>query len=111
MAARASTPISNQNSINNMCKWQDEWLLKFNTRDGKCKVMHTGKNNPCHEYFIGDIKLPTVESEKDLGVNVHSNLNWNDHIEKAANKAKSVVAWVSRSVISRSPEVMINIYK
>ena len=111
MAAPASTPIHNQEDINYMDSWQDNWLLKFNMSDGKCKVMHTGKNNPHHVYFLNNVELPTVTSEKDLGVTVSDNLLWNDHIDNAVNKARSVIAWVSRTVISRAPNVMLNIYK
>ena len=111
LAGPCSTPVINQRDIDYMSNWQDKWLLKFNTDDGKCKIMHTGKRNPHHEYFLNGIQLPTVDTEKDLGVNVTCNLQWEHHIELAVNKAKSVVAWVSRSVISRDPKVMVNIYK
>ena len=101
----------NQKDINELFKWQNIWLLTFNTKDNKCKVMHVGKNNPCNDYYLGDILLPSVNSEKDLGVLFTSNLNWNDHIVSSVQKANSIIAWVTRTVISRSPEVMLQIYK
>ena len=33
------------------------------------------------------------------------------HIKKIVNKAKSVVGWIKRSLISRNRLVMINVYK
>ena len=58
----------NQTDLDELYKWQLVWILTFNTRDNKCKVMHVGKNNPCNKYYLGDILLPAVTSEKDLGV-------------------------------------------
>ena len=70
-----------------------------------------GKNNPQHMYKLNNSPLPAVDTESDLGVVISSNWKWNDHIDKSISKANSCIAWVTRSVISRSPKVMINIYK
>ena len=55
--------------------------------------------------------LPITNCEKDLGINVVSELKWNYHIEQNISKAKKCTGWVTRSVISREADVMINIYK
>jgi hypothetical protein len=101
----------NQKDIDSLVEWQSKWLLKFNTKDNKCKVVHVGKGNPCNQYYMGDVLLPSVESEKDLGVIVSKNWKWNDHITSCINKANSMIAWVTRSVITRKLETMLNIYK
>ena len=111
MFAPSSTPDVNQRDLDALTVWQDMWLLSFNTNDEKCKVMHVGKNNPQCEYTLNGITLPVVEHEKDLGVHVTNTLKWDDHIMKSISKANQCIAWVSRSVISRSPDVMVNIYK
>ena len=86
-------------------------MLSFNTADAKCKVLHVGSTNPQHLYTLNNQILPSVTSEKDLGVYIESNLSWNENIQKAINKAKSCIAWVTRNVISRRIDVMLNIYK
>ena len=91
--------------------WQEKWLLKFNTKDNKCKVMHIGKNNPCNQYHLEGVILPPVESEKDLGVLFSSSLDFNDHISSSINKANSCIAWITRSLISRNSDIMLKIYK
>ena len=111
MFAPSSTQQTNQQDIDQMCDWQDRWLLSFNTRDEKCKVMHLGKNNPHNCYYLRDLPLPVVTSEKDLGVNVDNTLDWTSHINKCVTKAKSMIYWVTRNVITRSASVMINLYK
>ena len=46
--------------------------------------------------------LPSVEFEKDLGLNTTENLQWDMHIKKIVNKPKSVIGWIKRSLISRN---------
>ena len=92
-------------------KWQEEWLLTFNTKDAKCKVLHAGSKNPGNRYKLGDAVLPVIEIEKDLGVHVAKDLSWSSHTNATVNKAKSVCGWVRRCVCSREKHVMITIYK
>ena len=111
MVAKARTQNMNQEDIDSLVLWQNKWLLKFNTKDNKCKIIHAGKNNPCNKYYMGDVLLPAVDSEKDLGVLVSKTLNWNEHITSCINKANSCIAWVTRTIISRESEVLLQIYK
>ena len=55
--------------------------------------------------------LPSVATEKDLGLITSENLSWDIHIKKSINKAKSVIGWIKRNLISRCKHVMINVYK
>ena len=67
-----------------MVKWGDNWLSFFNTE--KCKSLHLGKSNTNHVYTmtVNDVSTPLgiTECEKDLGVYVDSNLNFNEHISQ-----------------------------
>ena len=111
MVSKSQTKQMNQDDIDTLVSWQNRWLLKFNTKDRKCKVMHIGKNNPQNQYHMGDDLLPAVDSEKDLGILFSRSLDFGDHITSCINKATSCIAWVTRSVISREREVMLKIYK
>ena len=110
MCSNASYPDVSQGDIDKMLNWQNKWLLKFNIVDQKCKVMHIGKTNPKHIYKIDGMDLPSVEEEKDLGVLMTSNYNWDTHINKCIKKANSCTAWITRSIISRDKEVMLKLY-
>ena len=111
MYGKSSMKNTLQTDLDHLSKWQNIWLLKFNTKDNKCKVMHAGTNNPKHKYFLDGMELPEIKSEKDLGVLVSDSLSWQPHIDAIVKKANSCVAWVLRSVISRSPKVMLQIFK
>lgn len=67
-----------------------KWLLKFNK--DKCKIVHLGKNNKKHDYFIGTgedrIKLEESDLEKDLRVYIDPDLNFKKHIKKYSEKSK-----------------------
>ena len=47
--------------------------------EGKCKVLHIGKNNLILDYSMDGKFLPSVEFEKDLGSNITENLQWDMH--------------------------------
>ena len=111
MYCKSSLYFKNQLYLNKLCEWQNQWLLKFNTTDSKCKVIHIGKTNPNNRYLLNNVLLPSVEQEVELGVSMSHNWNWNDQINQCIGKANKCMAWVTRSVICRSPKVMLNIYK
>jgi hypothetical protein len=53
----------------------------------KCKVMHTGNINLEREYTMRGKKLTTMETEKDIGVNISKNLKPTEQCRKTAAKA------------------------
>ena len=111
MYGRSSEKEMNQTDLNKLENWQNDWLLFFNTKDSKCKVMHVGKSNPCNQYYLQGYLLPAVETEKDLGITISNSWKWDQHILNSVGKANGNKAWVIRSVISRSPDVLVPLYK
>ena len=51
-----------QISIDQMVKWTDKWMIKFN--GDKCKILHLGKNNPKYQYFMKEGDKVTVLQEQ-----------------------------------------------
>ena len=66
-----------------LCKWAQDWQMKFNV--SKCKVMHTGPGNTNDSYFMNG--LNTVTEHKDLGVIISSNLKVADHCQQRKQDA------------------------
>ena len=64
MYGPSSNKVSLQADLDELAAWQDTWLLKFNTTDCKCKVMHVGSQNPENKYYLDGVELPKIESEK-----------------------------------------------
>lgn len=109
MVADPAQKQSIQKDLDGLCNWEDMWLLKFNLE--KCKVLHIGKNNPQNEYnFLGS-NLITCNSEKDLGVIFNEKCTFYEHIYASISKAKSSLAWLLRSIISRNAYEMKTAYR
>jgi len=53
-----------QSDLSAVCKWADEWNMKFNVN--KCKVMHIGANNACSSYLMNGQLLDEVLMHKIL---------------------------------------------
>ena len=101
-----------QEDLNLLNNWQKKWLLSY-TRDNKCNVLQVKQNRRqiFNQYLLDNAILPVIECERDLDVNNVNDLSWDYHISESINKAKKCIDRVSRSVISRDPNVMLNIYK
>lgn len=82
-------------ALNNWCK---KWKLKFNV--SKCKILSITKCKLpiLFEYKIDNIPLERVNSFKDLGVLLQSNLSWNSHVDNIVSKAKHVLGLIKRTV-------------
>ena len=102
-----------QETVDKMYNWTSSWLLKFN--ETKCQVLHLGENNPKYDYFIGTddsrVKLEESNLEKDLGVYIDPNLNFEKHIEKITQKAASKCSSILRNFTFRSKEVLVPLFK
>ena len=98
-----------QVSLNKLLDWSKTWGMLFNI--DKCKILHCGRNNPKNEYYMDNIKLGTVESERDIGIRITSNLKPSSHCNEIVNKAKAVLNQISRSFHYRDKHVFIRLYK
>lgn len=54
-----------QQDLSRLERWAGRNLLKYN--EGKCRVLHQGKNNPRHQHKLGTALLESSEGERDLG--------------------------------------------
>ena len=55
--------------------------------ESKCKVMYFGKQNPKQQYVMNNTILTETTIEKDLGIYISNNLEWNHYINTAIGKA------------------------
>ena len=82
-------------------------------------VMQIGFCNLKNQYLFGSVPLSCVDSEKDLEVTFNTSFNFKDHVGNrlwfywlwqycSIAKANRTIAWVTRSIISRYPSVMLS---
>ena len=82
--------------------------MSFNTK--KCKVMHVGGKNPKFKYQMNGVELATTEEEKDIGVNISSNLKPTAHCNKAARTAQVVSYQNARAFHYRDRHFFVRLY-
>ena len=92
-ARTAATSL--QGDIDALVAWSDRWQLPFN--EGKCKVLHLGRNNGSHTYTMRGINLEVTEAERDLGVLIDGSLKFRKQAAAAASKANQILAVIRRS--------------
>ena len=80
-------------------------------------VFFSNKNTPSLNLFLNGHKLTQVghtceiKTTKFLGIHIDSNLNWEHHIEKVANKMRSIIHLVSSVKKSMPVRLKIMLYK
>ena len=93
-----------QNDINYLLSWADENKMKFHPK--KCKVLSVATKLPpllgilpCIQfhYQFGEDLLDYTHSERDLGVDINSKMNWNDHCNRIYSKANQMLGLTKRT--------------
>ena len=98
-----------QQDLQRLLDWSREWQMEFNVE--KCKVMHIGGTNRNYGYHMDQKELEVVEEEKDLGVLITNDLKASQQCTAACNKANRVLGMMNRTIVYKSKEVLLNLYK
>ena len=90
-------------------KWSKDWQMMFNV--DKCHIMHLGPNNNKYKYTMEGEELEVSAYEKDIGVIIDSSLKPSLQCSKAAKKANSVLAQLSRAVSYRDKDTFLHLFR
>ena len=97
-----------QNDLNNIREWARRWKMEFNV--DKCKIMHIGRTNPQNNYHMDGAELIKTDKEKDLGVLVESNLEFEQHIKGIVGRANRMLGLIKIGFACLDQEVFMNLY-
>ena len=109
-----STPSSTalvQRDINTLQATAASWCLKINPN--KCAVLRFTRpraNSLSPAYFLDGLQIPHVESHRDLGVTVDSDLKFHEHIRTVVHKASGLAQSFLKSSVCRSPSFMLFLF-
>ena len=78
-----------QGDLDRLNEWVVKWQMEFNINN--CTVMNVCRENPHNRYNISKITLNRSECERNLGVQVSSDLRPRKQCIKARNPAKRVL--------------------
>ena len=97
-----------QNDLNSIREWARRWKMEFNV--DKCKIMHMGRSNPQHTYSMDGAELTKSVKEKDLGVLVENNLEFDQHIKGIVGRANRLLGLIKIGFACLDQEVFMNLY-
>ena len=103
-----------QLDLNNVINWTNLWLMRLNIE--KCKVMHFGKHNQQYTYTLNDyvtdlpVPIKKTEAERDLGIQLTSDLKFSRQCSAAASKANYQLGLLKRTFISRDKFLWKKLY-
>jgi len=98
-----------QKDLETVTEWAHRWQMQFNVK--KCKVAHFGKGNLGFTYSMEGHRLEEVDYEKDLGVVVSKDLKVARQCQESYSKANRMLGLISRTIIYKNQEVLMNLYK
>jgi hypothetical protein len=90
-----------QLNINSILKWTVDWKMGLNL--SKCKIMHLGnkKIHQDHHYSFEldeySYTLENSQNERDLGIQLQSNLKWDKQVNTVVSKAQSILCKIKNS--------------
>ena len=97
-----------QKDLESIREWAKRWKMEFNV--DKCKIMHIGRSNPQHTYNMDGAELAKTVKEKDLGVLVESNLEFEQHIKNIVGRANRMLGLIRIGFTCLDQEVFMNLY-
>ena len=101
--------IGPQRSNGAVTGWTKDWLMRLN--EGKCKLMHLGKNNVKTDLEIEDWSTGERAlwdkwiSQKDQWIFIRADLKWWDHVI-----ANTVLGMLKKTFVSRDSEIWKKLY-
>ena len=102
-----------QSDLTDLTDWSEKWLLSFHP--DKCKHIHITRErgDPTdHRYYLIQGKdLEVIESEKDIGVHIDQNINFDKHISAISYKANAMFAMLRKAFQYIDKETFIPLSK
>ena len=97
-----------QNDLNTLGEWAVDSKMFFNV--DKCKVLHIGNRNVQANYTMNSIQSEKAEQEKDLGVEISSDLKPSKQCSEVVKTANKLIGFIGTSFKFRTEEIVLSLY-
>ena len=100
-----------QDDLDRLATWEKTWGMEFHPQ--KCSILriYRPKTNPrTFQYQLKGVALAEEQSSKYLGVDIQSNLTWNDHINRITKKSNSMLGFLRRNLRQAGEETKAQAY-
>lgn len=98
-------------SLGKIQTWCETWQMRINLKKTVSMTI-TRKRQPLNfSYSINGHSLPSVQSYKYLGVQLTSDLKWNEHVSFLQQRATQKLMYLKRSLSKATPEIKLLAYK
>ena len=91
----------------NVFNWTIDNNMPFNL--DKCTFLKLGKK--ANDFYFNGFKIKEIDVQKDLGLTLSSNLNWNIYVDNAYRKANSVFFMIKRNTYNLGRTAKLNLSK
>ena len=82
------------------------------TSDDLCHYSYSYSYSYYKEFISWEVNLSMrVKVGDEYSEIKYTSFNFKDHVRNSIAKANRTIAWVTRSIISREPSVMLGLYK
>ena len=100
-----------QNDLDILQEWEREWDMEFNP--SKCQVVHiTRSRRPINtSYSMHGQVLDSVNSARYLGVDITSDLNFTQHINRTTANASKSLGYLKRNILTKHSGIREAAYK
>ena len=99
-----------QNELVKLAEWEQLWGMEFHPQ--KCSYLRISRSRKpkTYKYIIKGVTLAEKTSAKYLGVEIQSNLAWNNHIDRVTKKSNNMLGFLRRNLRTASSETKTNAY-
>ena len=91
--------------------WSENNALQLNPQ--KCQVMciSRSKNKPSPEYFVSNTKRSTATSLRLLGIQISSDLTWNEQVSYVTKKCNRLLGFLRTVVGNQNQNILFTLYR
>ena len=99
-----------QNDLAKLAEWEQLWGMEFQPQKGSYLQISRSRKPKTYKYIIKGVTLAEKTSAKYLGVDIQSNLAWNNHIDRVTKKSNNMLGFLRRNLRTASSETKTNAY-